>query len=557
MAGELHPLSRSHLLTNPVAEYLETRQNGALGDTAPKRPNSEFVPEMDQFVPKGSRFDQDYHKASRARMQEFQITLQKFHQHMEKRKDKDTSIKLKSPDDYTFKDVLEITTKLHEDHKSASQVRNCMGLIRKLFRGVGENSSILESLLKFVPNDTYGSVICGGFSMILTVLMSTIKGSDYAEDINDAIQTLSTRVDEFDSEARVCDSMRLGQVEENGVRTMIAVDSLAEFLRQMKQDEEALREKKRVLQTQTIQDKQDSQSIRSDLIQNSMDLWLREVDQCRSDSSYIEKCLESIWDLGLKEMDRVKFMMASAELRSWLRSKDSTTLVMESETRPAEVFNALTSSVAIVAQTLISEANFPVLTFFCGLHVNDIYDEQLSGPIGMMNCLNAQLISHFKQLNYGMMAQEKLKDPGFRRKSQVRVSTSLALLEQLFKELSDDNPVVVVIDSACRLLGPSLPAEKAIGGVLRAAARANKIIKMLITDPISTDEISLNTFTQLFIPDYIDGDREGLNLELVQADAVEAASAFKAAGEIDDDSVSTSYSTSNSDAWSISSFSRR
>lgn len=288
-----------------------------------------------------------------------------------------------------------------------------------------------------------------------------------------------------------------------------------------------------------------------------MDLWLREVDQSRSDSSYIEKCLESIWDLGLKEMDRVKFIMASAELRSWLRSKDSTTLVIDSETRPAEVFNALTSSVAIVAQTLISEANFPVLSFFCGLHVNDIYDEQLSGPIGMMNCLNTQLISHFKQLDYGMVAQERLKDPAFRRKSQVRLSTSLALLEQLFKELSDDNPVVVVIDSACRLLGPSLPAEKAIGGVLRAAARANKTIKMLITDPISTDKLRLNTFTQLFIPDYIDGDREGLNLELVQADAVEAASAFKAAGEIDDDSVSTSYSTSNSDAWSISSFSRR
>lgn len=114
-------------------------------------------------------YSQDYHKASRARMQEFQITLQKFHQHMEKRKDKDTSIKLKSPGDYTFKDVLEITTKLHEDHKSASQVKNCMGLIRKLFRGAGENSSILENLLNFVPNGTYGSVICGGFSMILTV----------------------------------------------------------------------------------------------------------------------------------------------------------------------------------------------------------------------------------------------------------------------------------------------------------------------------------------------------------------------------------------------------
>jgi hypothetical protein len=102
-------------------------------------------------------------------MLEFQMTLRKFHEHLEKRKDKDNSIKLKNPSDYTFKDVLEITTKLHEDHKSAGQVKTCMGLVRRLFRGAGENSSTLERLLAFVPNDTYGSVICGGFSMILSV----------------------------------------------------------------------------------------------------------------------------------------------------------------------------------------------------------------------------------------------------------------------------------------------------------------------------------------------------------------------------------------------------
>jgi hypothetical protein len=461
--------------------------------------------------------------------------------------------------------------------------------------------------------------------------MATIKGSEYADDIKDAIKTLSTQVDEFDSEARICDSERLGQVKENGVRTMIAIESIEELLRQTKQEKEALYERIRFLESQAVKDNQDKQNIMSGLRQSlaqeelqtsvynefyrlfmahpnvdtrtgkreylelganfihanfksvaikgpenfgfkaletslpesrtrpdSIDLWLRELGQTRSDSSYIEKCLESVWDLSLREMDRVKFVMASAELRLWLRSRESTTLVIDSETRPAEVFNALTSSVAIVAKTLISEADFPVLSFFCGLHANEEYDEQRSGPVGMMNCFNTQLMSYFKERHLGMMVHEQLKDPGFRRKSQVRISKSLDLLEQLFEELPDNDPVVVVIDSACRLLGSGLLAEKAIGGLLRAAARANKTVKMLITSPLSTDKLRVNTFNQLFIPDYIDGDREGLNLELVQADATEAASSFKARSGNNVDSDSISFSTSDSDDdWSIASFSRR
>lgn len=102
-------------------------------------------------------------------MREFQITLRKFHEHLQKRRDKDHSLELKDPSEYTFKDVLEITTRLHEEHKNAGEVKNCMGLIRRMFRHAGEKSSTLENLLSFVPSDTYGSVICGGFTMILTV----------------------------------------------------------------------------------------------------------------------------------------------------------------------------------------------------------------------------------------------------------------------------------------------------------------------------------------------------------------------------------------------------
>lgn len=53
MAAESRPVSRSRLLTNPVAEFLETRESGDSVDTALWRPNSSFVPEIDQFVPDG------------------------------------------------------------------------------------------------------------------------------------------------------------------------------------------------------------------------------------------------------------------------------------------------------------------------------------------------------------------------------------------------------------------------------------------------------------------------------------------------------------------------
>ena len=37
------------------------------------------------------------------------------------------------------------------------------------FRAAGKNASTFKKLLAFVPSDVYGSVICGGFTVILEV----------------------------------------------------------------------------------------------------------------------------------------------------------------------------------------------------------------------------------------------------------------------------------------------------------------------------------------------------------------------------------------------------
>lgn len=100
----------------------------------------------------------------------FEETLQRFSQTLEKHDvAKKIDIALKKPNEYSMKDVVQIADKVYEKHKTASDVKSCTGAIRKCFRFTGKNASPLQCLLNFVPSDTYGSVISGGFTVILAV----------------------------------------------------------------------------------------------------------------------------------------------------------------------------------------------------------------------------------------------------------------------------------------------------------------------------------------------------------------------------------------------------
>ena len=92
----------------------------------------------------------------------------------ERKLDKNLDIELKKPDKYTMEDVVAIATKMEARHKSAADMKSCMGVIRKVFRKAGDNKSTLKKLLTFVPNDAYGSVIMGGFTLILGVGTSSL-----------------------------------------------------------------------------------------------------------------------------------------------------------------------------------------------------------------------------------------------------------------------------------------------------------------------------------------------------------------------------------------------
>jgi hypothetical protein len=156
--------SRTHTLTNSAAEFLENRIS--IAETSP-----EFVPELDRFVAKDDIPREDYYKESQERLKQFQITLAAFQKNLVGRKiDQRYEVDIKDATDYTLNDVLRIAQTVQQKHKDADKVHSCMGRIRKFFRATGKNSSTFKKLIEaFAPNDIYGSVICGGFTVILGV----------------------------------------------------------------------------------------------------------------------------------------------------------------------------------------------------------------------------------------------------------------------------------------------------------------------------------------------------------------------------------------------------
>ena len=66
-------------------------------------------------------------------------------------------------------DVLDIADKIEERHRNADKVKSSIGVIRKCFRFSGKYVGVMKKIADFVPDDVYGSVISGGFTLILGV----------------------------------------------------------------------------------------------------------------------------------------------------------------------------------------------------------------------------------------------------------------------------------------------------------------------------------------------------------------------------------------------------
>jgi hypothetical protein len=160
---------RARTLTNSAAEFLELRSDEAIGvelaETAP-----EFVPELDRFVTRDQVPAQDHFAESQKQVEKFKETLALFQKNLVDRKVASKyEIEIKDADSYTLEDVLKIAQVVQHKHDVSDEVHSCMGRLKKFFRATGRNATTFKRLLAFMPDDIYGSVICGGFTVILGV----------------------------------------------------------------------------------------------------------------------------------------------------------------------------------------------------------------------------------------------------------------------------------------------------------------------------------------------------------------------------------------------------
>lgn len=282
-------LSRSRTLTNSAAEFVELRGGETMGtELADLSP--EFVPELDRFLPRDEITQQDYFVESQKRVEKFKETLALFQKNLVDRKvDRRYEIAIKDANSYTLQDVLQIAKIVQKKHSDADQVHSCMGRLKKFFHATGRNASTFKRLLAFVPDDVYGSVICGGFTVILGTLerletlrtdmytaldkipvtlshlhelldvhyqssklkqygdgvlvavfvllelivrelsgsaakkifKAPFRGGRYGHTIDEATKSLEEAVKDFEIEARICDSQRLGRVDLVTRRTLL------------------------------------------------------------------------------------------------------------------------------------------------------------------------------------------------------------------------------------------------------------------------------------------------------------------------------------------------
>ncbi|KAL8364769.1 hypothetical protein RB595_003849 [Gaeumannomyces hyphopodioides] len=171
MAQDISTVMRPRVLSNSAAEFVETRAQRALGAelASDQGPGPQYVSELVKFVRREDITQADYYAESQKKVAALKTRLVGFSKKMHAL-DNGYKIAHKAPEQYDMNDVLEIVRRIEDKHRTLDKVMSCSGIIRRCFRAVGENSGAIEGLLSFAPDDIYGSIISGGFTLILGAL---------------------------------------------------------------------------------------------------------------------------------------------------------------------------------------------------------------------------------------------------------------------------------------------------------------------------------------------------------------------------------------------------
>ncbi|KAH8887910.1 hypothetical protein GQ53DRAFT_844008 [Thozetella sp. PMI_491] len=201
MSQDVSTIVRPTLLCNAAQEFMETRAGQVLDAELISAEGPQYVAELDKFMPKDSIPKFDYQADTKEKMAQLKKTLSNFVATIKERGfDKKLNITLKDLDQYNLADVIDISDRIAERHRNADKAGGCMGLIRKCFHFAGKNRSMFHKVLECIPEDIYGSVISGGFTIILTALE---RAENVRHDIYEALADIPRKLQEVQDLAKL------------------------------------------------------------------------------------------------------------------------------------------------------------------------------------------------------------------------------------------------------------------------------------------------------------------------------------------------------------------
>lgn len=171
------------------------------------------------------------YQQSQQSLETFRRTLQKLVAVLRERNvNTELNIDIKDPSEFTCEYVLQIINKIGENRDSATKTRSCKNFARKCYQKVEDNRRAIEGFLTMIPSDAYGSVISGGFAMIMAVSLEAVawamtyvllqaveKRAEHREAIQNFLAEIPERLDTI---------QRLSQIHHTSIRLHLRADAV-------------------------------------------------------------------------------------------------------------------------------------------------------------------------------------------------------------------------------------------------------------------------------------------------------------------------------------------
>lgn len=206
--------------------------------------------------------------------------------------------------------------------------------------------------------------------------------------------------------------------------------------------------------------------------------------------------------------------MTSEKLLDWLEKPESGLLVIQGQTAPQTLANAMSLSSAFLAQSLRQSHDSPVLYHSCGLRTEESPRKaERSGTRAVINSLNSQLARQLQShADLSFLGTDKY------HRSHTRLRSALKLLRRLINEVPENESVFIIIDSLSRLSGDAENEGELIRGISQLVDRsAPPVVKVLLTD-LLPDHISHRATIgdELYVPDRVNIGGQGLNTDYLR-----------------------------------------